>query len=169
MGCGASRVAHHHHDDDARSRERQSWAYGGGMPASPWSSLEDKLGHELEAERRGDGIPRAEIDAMRAAYVAALREYGSGDAKRGRKLSANKLGMLHPEARGNPLAPRIFASFSSTRDGKLSEEDWIAACVVMHGEFGSVANKARTAFQARSRLIRRFPPYDRVGVVNFIP
>ena len=25
------------------------------------------------------------------------------------------------------------------------------------------------AFQARSRLIRRFPPYDRVGVVNFIP
>ena len=149
MGCGASRVAHHHHDDDARSRERQSWAYGGGTPASPWSSLEDKLGHELEAERRGDGIPRAEIDAMRAAYVAALREYGSGDAKRGRKLSANKLGMLHPEARGNPLAPRIFASFSSTRDGKLSEEDWIAACVVMHGEFGSVANKARTAFQAR--------------------
>ncbi|EEH53916.1 uncharacterized protein MICPUCDRAFT_51790 [Micromonas pusilla CCMP1545] len=166
MGCGASRVAHHH-DDDARSRERQSWAYGGGTPASPWSSLEDKLGHELEAERRGDGIPRAEIDAMRAAYVAALREYGSGDAKRGRKLSANKLGMLHPEARGNPLAPRIFASFSSTRDGKLSEEDWIAACVVMHGEFGSVANKARTAFQARSRLIRRFPPYDRVGAYNF--
>ena len=51
--------------------------------------------------------------------------------------------------------------------------------VTLRGRVHNVRGKGKSAFlilrqqtatvQARSRLIRRFPPYDRVGVVNFIP
>jgi Ca2+-binding EF-hand superfamily protein len=58
-----------------------------------------------------------------------------------------KLAASHGEARGNPLARRVLASFSTAKDGTLSQQDWVAACCVLSSR-GSKANKARTAFQA---------------------
>jgi Ca2+-binding EF-hand superfamily protein len=112
----------------------------------------------LDEERAGKFVSAASKAAMRRAFKDAVH---SGkyrfEKDKENALSARRLGENHPQARGNPLAGRILATFSAKRDGGVREEDWIAACVVLHPD-GSYANKARAGFEAYD--------YDRDGIVS---
>lgn len=105
-------------------------------------------GGSLEDERAGKWASKAAKSAMKRAFRDVL---GSGkytfDRDKDNALSARKLGEHHPQARGNPLAYRIFNSFSKKKDGGLRAEDWQTACIVLHPT-GSYPNKAKAGFQA---------------------
>ena len=112
-----------------------------------WIDKSKRENLDMDKERRGELLDKKELDETHKAFGAAISTFGSGS---GETLSASKLADGHPEARGNPMARRIFESFSEKKDGTLSKEDWVAACCVLSST-GSKANKARTAFQARLR------------------
>lgn len=111
-----------------------------------WVDGAERQNADLDKERRGEFMDKKELEAAHKAFGEAAAKFGSGSG--GETLSASKLAEGHGESRGNPLAKRIFASFSEKQDGTLSKEDWVAACCVLSSR-GSKANKARTAFQAR--------------------
>ena len=102
----------------------------------------------LHDERSGRFASSAQRSAMKLAFRDALANGKFAFTKDiGNAVSCRKLGDHHRAARGNALAPRVFASFSSKNDGGLRLADWVAACVVLH-ETGSYANKARAGFHA---------------------
>ena len=114
-----------------------------------WVDSSERENQDMEKERRGEHLDKKELEETHKAFSAAASTFGSGN---GETLSASKLADGHPESRGNPLARRIFASFSEKKDGTLSKDDWVAACCVLSSR-GSKANKARTAFQARLHAV----------------
>lgn len=111
-----------------------------------WVDGAERQNADLDKERRGEFLDKKDVEAVHKAFGEAAARFGSGSG--GETLSASKLAEGHGESRGNPLAKRIFASFSEKQDGTLGKEDWVAACCVLSSG-GSKANKARTAFQAR--------------------
>ena len=118
-----------------------------------WVDGTERLAADLDKERRGELLNAKELEATHKAFSAATSTFASSSGGGGGgevALSSSKLAEGHPESRGNPLARRIFASFSDKNDGTLSKENWVAACCVLSSR-GSRANKARTAFQARRR------------------
>eukprot|EP00227_Mantoniella_beaufortii_P020537 CAMPEP_0197588300 /NCGR_PEP_ID=MMETSP1326-20131121/9635_1 /TAXON_ID=1155430 /ORGANISM="Genus nov. species nov., Strain RCC2288" /LENGTH=143 /DNA_ID=CAMNT_0043153111 /DNA_START=190 /DNA_END=618 /DNA_ORIENTATION=+ len=114
---------------------------------SEWVDQSERADADLNAERRGELLGKKELEEVHKAFAAAAGAFGVvGGGAGGGELSCSKLAGAHGEARGNPLAGRIFASFSERKDGTLTKEDWVAACCVLSSR-GGRANKARTAFQ----------------------
>ena len=109
-------------------------------------SSECRVAGSSDALDAGAFVSAAERTAMVASFRQCMRKYRAEKVTDCDALSARLLAN-HPEARGNVLAARIFASFSARGDGALDVTDWTNACAVL-APSGSYVDKARAGFRA---------------------
>ena len=109
-------------------------------------SSERRVAGSSDALDAGAFVSAAERTAMVASFRQCMRKYRAEKVTDCDALSARLLAN-HPEARGNVLAARIFASFSARGDGALDVTDWTNACAVL-APSGSYVDKARAGFRA---------------------